>query len=105
LVRQFPLGAIATQRPAAGMIHHSDRGSQYCAQEYTLLLDRFGMSVGNCYDYAPMESVRSVLKNEQIHHCQYATKQEVIQDITEFIETFLTGKEGRPALVPVSRRL
>jgi transposase InsO family protein len=44
LVSQSLLRAIAAKRPAAGLIHHSDRGSQYCAQEYTLLLDRFGMT-------------------------------------------------------------
>ena len=45
----------AAKRPLAGLIHHSDRGSQYCAQEYTLLLDRFEMRAsmsrkGSCYD-------------------------------------------------------
>jgi putative transposase len=53
LVSQSLLRAIAAKRPAAGLIHHSDRGSQYCAQEYILLLDRFGMKAsmsrkGNC---------------------------------------------------------
>jgi putative transposase len=67
--------AVTAKRPAAGLIHHSDRGTQYCAQEYSSLLDRFGMWTsmsrkGNCYDNAPMESFWGVLKNEQIHHCQ-----------------------------------
>ena len=43
LVSQSLLKALAAKRPAAGLIHHSDRGSQYCALEYTSLLDRFGM--------------------------------------------------------------
>jgi len=43
LVSQSLLKALATKRPTAGLIHHSDRGSQYCALEYTSLLDRFGM--------------------------------------------------------------
>jgi putative transposase len=43
LVIQSLLKALATKQPAAGLIHHSDRGSQYCAREYTSLLDRFGM--------------------------------------------------------------
>ena len=71
--------AVTAKRPAAGLIHHSDRGTQYCAQEYSSLLDRFGMWTsmsrkGNCYDNAPMESFWGVLKNEQIHHCHYATR-------------------------------
>ena len=93
LVSQSLLRAITAKRPAAGLIHHSDRGSQYCAREYTLLLDRFGIKAsmsrkGNCYDNAPMESFWSVLKNEQIHHCRYETRQEAIMDITEHIEIF-----------------
>jgi putative transposase len=61
LVSQSLLRAISAKRPAAGLIHHSDRGSQYCAQEYSSLLDGFGMWAsmsrkGNCYDNAPMES-------------------------------------------------
>jgi len=43
LVIQSLLRALAAKRPAAGLIHHSDRGSQYCALEYGLLLDRCGM--------------------------------------------------------------
>ena len=103
LVSQSLLRAMAAKRPAAGLIHHSDRGSQYCAQEYTLLLDRFGMRAsmsrkGNCYDNAPMESFWGVLKNEQIHHCRYATRQEAIQDITEYIEIFYNRQRKQAKL-------
>jgi putative transposase len=54
-----------------------------------LLLEQLGMRAsmsrkGNCYDNAPMESFWGVLKNEQIHHCRYATRQEAIQDITGY---------------------
>ena len=56
------LGHAFTYHPAAGLIPHSDRCSQYCAQEYSSLLGRFGMWAsmsrkGNCYDNAPMESL------------------------------------------------
>jgi putative transposase len=103
LVGQSLLRAIAAKRPAAGLIHHSDRGSQYCAQEYALLLDRCGMRPsmsrkGNCYDNAPMESFWGVLKNEQIHHCRYATRQEAIQDITEYIEIFYNRQRKQARL-------
>jgi putative transposase len=103
LVSQSLLRAISAKRPAAGLIHHSDRGSQYCAQEYSSLLDGFGMWAsmsrkGNCYDNAPMESFWGVLKNEQIHHCRYATRKEAIQDITEYIEVFYNRQRKQAKL-------
>jgi putative transposase len=103
LVSQSLLKALATNRPAAGLIHHSDRGSQYCALEYASLLNRFGMRASmsrkaNCYDNAPMESFWGVLKNEQIHHCRYATRQEAIQDITEYIEIFYNRQRKQARL-------
>ena len=103
LVSQSLLRAITAKRPAAGLIHHSDRGSQYCAREYTLLLDRYGMKAsmsrkGNCYDNAPMESFWGVLKNEQIHHCRYETRQEAIMDITEYIEIFYNRQRKQAKL-------
>lgn len=90
LVSQSLLRAVATKRPFAGLIHHSDRGSQYCAKEYASLLNWFGMVAsmsrkGNCYDNALMESFWGVLKNEQIHHYRYATMREAISDVTECI--------------------
>ena len=103
LVSQSLLMAVTAKRPAAGLIHHSDRGSQYCAQEYTSLLTGFGMKAsmsrkGNCYDNAPMESFWGVLKNEQVHHCHYATRREAIQDITEYIEVFYNRQRRQARL-------
>lgn len=53
--------AVGVKRPRPGLIHHSDRGSQYCAQDYQERLRQFGMTAsmsrkGNCYDNTPMES-------------------------------------------------
>jgi NAD(P)-dependent dehydrogenase (short-subunit alcohol dehydrogenase family) len=75
------------------------KGSQYCAWEYTSLLGQCGMTAsmswkGNCYDNAPMESFWGVLKNEQTHHCRYATRQEAMADITEYIEIFYNRQKG-----------
>ena len=103
LVIQSLLRALAAKRPAAGLIHHSDRGSQYCALEYGSLLNKCGMRAsrsrkGNCHDNAPMESFWGVLKNEQIHHCRYATRQEAIQDITECIEIFYNWQRKQAKL-------
>jgi putative transposase len=79
LVIHSLMRAVTAQRPAAGLIHHSDRGSQYCAQEYSSLFDRFGMWAfmsrkGNCYDNAPMESFWGVLKNEPLRHIRRISK-------------------------------
>jgi len=85
--------AIRAKRPGKGLIHHSDRGSQYCSHEYRQLLEQYGVIVsmsgkGNCYDNAPMESFWGTLKQELVHHRRYRTRQEAILDITEYIEVF-----------------
>ena len=93
LVSQSLFGAVAAKRPAKGLIHHSDRGSQYCSHEYRNILDRFGLKAsmsrkGNCFDNAPMESFWGTLKQELVHHRRYRTRREAIRDITEYIEIF-----------------
>jgi putative transposase len=103
LVSQSLFKAIATKRPAQGLIHHSDRGSQYCSHEYRNLMDRFGLKVsmggkGNCYDNAPMESFWGTLKQELIHHRRYRTRVEAIRDITEYIEIFYNRQRRQARL-------
>lgn len=85
--------AVQQKRPPAGLIHHSDRGSQYCAQDYRALLDQFGMEAsmsrkGNCYDNAPMESFWGSLKSELVHHRRFARRAEAEAAIREYIEIF-----------------
>ena len=103
LVSQSLFKAIATKRPAEGLIHHSDRGSQYCSHEYRDLLDSFGLTAsmsrkGNCFDNAPMESFWGTLKQELVHHRQYRTRQEAIRDITEYIEIFYNRQRRQARL-------
>ena len=93
LVSQALFRAVQHKRPATGLIHHSDRGSQYCSAAYQKLLSQFGMRPsmsrkGNCYDNAPMESFWGSLKNEWVHHHRYATRDQAIASIQEFIEIF-----------------
>ena len=93
LVSESLFRSVAAKRPAEGLIHHSDRGSQYCSNEYGKLLKQFGMKVsmsgkGNCYDNSPMESFWGTLKQELVYHRRYQSRQEAIQDITEYIEIF-----------------
>jgi putative transposase len=103
LVIQSLLRAFTIKQPAPGLLHHSDRGSQYCALEFAALRDQCGMRAsmsrkGNCYDNAPRESFRGVLKNEQNRHCRYATRQEAIADITEYIEIFYNRQRKQARL-------
>ena len=93
LVMQALFRACATKRPGKGLIHHSDRGSQYCAHDYQKLLKQFGMipsmsRKGNCWDNAPMESFWGTLKTELVHHRRFATRTQARQEITEYIEIF-----------------
>ncbi len=93
LVMQALFRAVAAKRPDKGLIHHSDRGTQYCAHAYQKLLQQFGMQAsmsrkGNCWDNAPMESFWGSLKNELVHHSRFATREQARREITEYIEIF-----------------
>lgn len=93
LISQSLFHALAAKRPEVGLLHHSDRGTQYCSLEYRQLLELYNLEVsmsgkGNCFDNAPMESFWGILKQELIHHRHYKTRQEAMQDITEYIEIF-----------------
>jgi putative transposase len=103
LVSQSLFRAVAGKHPAKGLLHHSDRGSQYCAHEYRKILDQFGMKAsmsrkGNCFDNAPMESFWGTLKQELVHHRRYRSRQEAIQDITEYIEIFYNRQRRQARL-------
>ena len=99
--------AVSHKRPAPGLIHHSDRGSQYCAHSYQALVAQFGMRAsmsrrGNCYDNAPMESFWGTLKNELVHHRRYTTRAEAKASIQEYIEIFYNRqrRHSRIGFVP-----
>ena len=71
--------------------------------EYQVLLKQFKMRAsmsrrGNCYDNAPIESFWGVLKNELIHHRRYSSRQEAIQEITEYIEIFYNRQRRQERL-------
>ena len=93
LVSRALVTAVGAKRPGPGLSHHSDRGSQYCAQDYPGLLRKFGMHAslsrrGNCYDNAPMESFWGTFKNELVPHRHVDTRAQAIREITEYIEIF-----------------
>lgn len=103
LVSQSLFRAMAAKRPGSGLIHHSDRGRQYCAYEYRRLMDQFKMRAslgrkGDCYDNAPMESFWGTLKTELVHHSRYKTREEAIREITEYIEVFYNRQRRQARL-------
>jgi len=81
------------RRPAAGLIHHSDRGSQYASHLFQEKLTEYGMICsmsrkGNCWDNAPTESFFNSLKNERGHGTRYESRAEAIADLFDYIEVF-----------------
>lgn len=97
MTRELVLAALRMaywkRKPAPGLIHHSDRGSQYCSQDYRDLLKQYGMQAsmsrkGNCWDNAVMESFYNSLKNERVFHQDYATREQAKADLVQYIEVF-----------------
>ncbi len=81
------------RQPAAGLIHHSDRGSQYASHEFQGKLTEYGMVCsmsrkGNCWDNAPAESFFNSLKNERVHGTRYTTREDARADLFDYIEVF-----------------
>jgi transposase InsO family protein len=99
--------AYEAQKPPEGLIHHSDRGSQYASEEYRSRLQQYQMKAsmsrkGNCYDNACIESFHSVLKKEFIYCTRFRTKAQAQQEIFEYIELFYNRKRIHSALGYVS---
>ena len=87
------LMAIQRQRPAPGLIQHSDRGIQYACTDYQEVLAGAGITPsmsrrGNALDNAPMESFFHTLKTELVHHRAYATHDEARRDLFAYVEGF-----------------
>jgi putative transposase len=103
LVGRALFQAVAKRRPGDGLIHHSDRGSQYCSGSYQKLMRQFKMNPsmsrkGNCWDNAPMESFFGTLKTELVHHRKYRTRQEAAAEIREYIEVFYNRQRRHASL-------
>jgi len=95
--------ALARRRPAHGLIHHSDRGTQYACAEYRTMLERHGLQasmsgVGNPYDNAKAESFMATLKREQIDGRPYRDLAQARTDIGAFIDTVYNRKRLHSAL-------
>ena len=95
--------ALKTRQPQAGLLHHTDRGSQYAAEPYQQMLTAHGITAsmsrkGNCWDNACVESFFGTLKRELIHHRQYSTRDEAKREIFEYLEVFYNRQRRHSTL-------
>jgi putative transposase len=93
LAEQALTMALAHRNSQAGLLHHSDRGSQYAATRDQRLLGEHGLTpsmsrTGNCWDNACIERFFGTLTRELVYHRRYETREAARQDIFEYIEVF-----------------
>jgi putative transposase len=84
--------ALTTRRPPEGLIHHSDRGSQYCSKDYTEALNANGIQIsmskkGDPYDNACIESFHATIKKELIYRFRFETRAEASRAINYYISS------------------
>jgi putative transposase len=85
--------AVSRRRPAPGLIHHSDQGSQYVSLAFGQAARDAGIarsmgSKGDCYDNAVAESFFATLKKELVHRRSWPTRRELTGEVFEYIEAF-----------------
>lgn len=83
--------AYESRKPKPGLIHHSDRGSQYASEEYRARLNQYGMigsmsRKGNCYDNACIEAFHSTLKKELVYQTKFRTRKQAEKELYTYIE-------------------
>lgn len=97
LVTEALAMAYFRRKPPKGLLHHSDRGSQYASREYQQTLESYGMRCsmsrkGDCWDNAAVESFFHSLKTEWIQDTVYHTRDEARADVVEYIEIFYNNQ-------------
>jgi putative transposase len=95
--------AVKRRNPPRGLLHHSDRGSQYASADFQRLLAKYGAVCsmsrkGNCWDNAPVESFFGFLKREHVFHNRYLTRAQARQSIFDYIERFYNRKRIHSSL-------
>ena len=95
--------ALRQRQPKAGLLHHSDRGSQYASEAYREHLAAWGVDPSmsrraNCYDNAAMESFWSTLKEELVHRTRFESRAGAAAAIFDYIETFYNRERLHSAL-------
>lgn len=99
--------AIRNRKPKAGLIVHTDRGSQYASIRYRQLLSENNITQsmsykGNCYDNAAVESFFATLKKELVYRMRFKSKEEARRQIFEYIEIFYNRQRRHSKLGYVS---
>ena len=99
--------AITRRNPPAGLIHHSDRGSQYCSDAYRKLAAARGFTLsmsgrGNCYDNAMVEIVFKTIKSELIWRTAFTSRWQASKEIGQYIEGFYNPRRRHSSLGYVS---
>ena len=95
--------AVARRRPDAGVVHHSDHGSQYTSLVFTQRCAVVGVDIshgsrGDCFDNAAIESFHASLKKDLIHRQSWPTKTEARTAVFEYIETFYNRRRRHSRL-------
>ena len=95
--------AVALRQPPKGCIHHTDRGSQYCSNDYQKVLKKHGFKVsmsgkGNCYDNAVVETFFKTLKAEQIWRNTWTTRRQTEMALFEYINGFYNPRRRHSTL-------
>jgi transposase InsO family protein len=101
------LMAVQKFDPSTCLLHHSDRGSQYCSEAFQRELARLGIQCsmsrkGNCWDNAVSESFFASLKKELVYQTRYASRAAARQSIFQWIEVFYNRIRLHSALGYVS---
>jgi len=95
--------AVASRCPAPGLLHHSDRGTQYACTAYQTVLQRYQVVTsmsrrGDCWDNAVVERFFASLKIERLHERRYATLEELRADVADYIEGFYNRRRRHSTL-------
>src|SRR5690625_2922999 len=95
--------AILSRQPGESLIHHSDRGSQYCANEYINVLNDHEIQIsmsrtGNPYDNACIESFHSTIKKDLIHRRRFNTRAEAVKAVIHYINNFYNERRKHSTL-------
>jgi transposase InsO family protein len=95
--------ALARRHPGAGLLHHTDRGSQYTSRAYQQVLEEVEITVsmsgkGNCYDNAVTESFFGSVKDECVHRTAYHSHDEARQSLFEYLEIFYNRQRRHSSL-------
>lgn len=99
--------AIRARKPSEGLIHHSDRGSQYTSKEYIKRLKECKMQIsmsrkGNCYDNACTESFFASFKKELVYRRKFTSREEATREIWKYIMSFYNARRSHSTLGFVS---